>query len=96
MLNQSTIENNILIHLRGINALFKEVYPFLNPKEKDETVKVYIQINKNLSVQDDKITFLIEDLNDLDEFELLLRVKLEAKGLLMMKGQDVNFALAGR
>ncbi len=91
--SRAQIENNGLLWSRTLQALHKEVYPKLKPKERVEADKfktamlVEVQVSRKTKFIHTK--FLLD-------YELYLRDKLEERSMLTPKPSDPRWAAANR
>jgi hypothetical protein len=77
-------------------CLYKELYPFLNKKEKEEALGLWNEVYKRKMYKnmEDKKVYYSKDLFDyMNNFEFWIRDKLNQKGLLMAKTEQPELAL---
>jgi hypothetical protein len=94
-LHEYNIAGNVILIQRTLYCLYKEVYPFLSPKEKGHAIELWKCIDNNgFRIADDHCQYDSGLSSNLNAFEFWLRDKLKEKNLLM-KTEDTTLALLG-
>ncbi len=89
-------QGDVLLIQRVIFSVYKELYPFLNIKERKEGDKFTDNIRESLGfdIGSQSFTYSVGITKTLNDFDFWLRDMLHKKGLLMAKPDNPEFAIS--
>lgn len=77
-----------------LKAFYKELFPILNSKEKEEATSTYLKCRDIYNLLKTKQDVTTEQLDSIEEWELQLREYEQKHKMNMPMGKDARFAMA--
>lgn len=91
--NKSSIDNNLKIWFPTVKALYRELCPFMNEKQKKEIHELLGRCHKSQADIRTKETINSYDSEGIQIVEILLREVMSKRGLLVPRADDPSQAV---